>query len=143
MTDLDPWLRFVLAVLATWRLTHLLAREDGPADLIYRLRAVLGDGTLGRLMDCFYCLSLWIAAPLAFLLASNPLDLLLAWLALSGAAVLLERIGGDPASQLSIEPTQEKDTRHGMLWSETGGASDNVPAADTSRRAGPEPTDRS
>ena len=36
--DTAFWARLVLAVLATWRLTHLLAREDGPADLLVRLR---------------------------------------------------------------------------------------------------------
>jgi hypothetical protein len=32
-------LKFVLAVLATWRVTHLLASEDGPADIIVRYRS--------------------------------------------------------------------------------------------------------
>src|SRR5262245_666034 len=43
--------RFVLAVLATWRLTHLLAREDGPAESLARLRAHLGSSLAGKLMD--------------------------------------------------------------------------------------------
>ena len=42
MSDMTPWLRFVLAALATWRVTHLLSSEDGPADLLYRLRTRLG-----------------------------------------------------------------------------------------------------
>ena len=47
------WIRFALAVLATWRVTHLLTSEDGPADLVVRLRARLGEGFAGDLMDCF------------------------------------------------------------------------------------------
>jgi len=31
-------LRFGVAALATWRVTHLLAREDGPAAAIARVR---------------------------------------------------------------------------------------------------------
>jgi hypothetical protein len=50
------------AVLATWRVTHLLASEDGPADCIVRLRALLGQSIVGKLMDCFNCLSLWTGA---------------------------------------------------------------------------------
>ena len=62
METMEFWIRFVLAVLATWRVTHLLANEDGPADLIVRLRSRLGDSLAGQMMDCFNCLSLWIAA---------------------------------------------------------------------------------
>jgi len=94
--------RFVLAVLATWRVTHLLANEDGPADIFVRLRRRLGNGFIGGLMDCFNCLSLWIAAPAAFLLVRRrPLMQLVSWLALSGGACLLERMGGKP---FAIEP---------------------------------------
>ena len=89
-------MRFVLAVLATWRVTHLLANEDGPADIILRLRGRLGYGLIGSLMDCFNCLSLWIAAPAAFLLSSRPLIWVISWLALSGGACLLERLGEKP-----------------------------------------------
>jgi hypothetical protein len=90
--DMSSWMRFLLAVLATWRVTHLLANEDGPAGIIARFRAVLGDSWIGGLMDCFNCLSLWIAAPAAFLLSRRPGPLLLSWLALSGAACLLEHL---------------------------------------------------
>ena len=50
---------FVLATLATWRVTHLLANEDGPADIVFRTRRWLGDGFIGSLMDCFNCMSIW------------------------------------------------------------------------------------
>jgi hypothetical protein len=100
---MNAWMLFVLAVLATWRVSHLLASEDGPADIIFRLRRRLGDGLAGSLMDCFNCLSLWIAAPAAFLLAADPLTWVLSWLALSGAACLLERLGGKLGAPLTIE----------------------------------------
>lgn len=87
----SEWFRFVVAVLATWRVTHLLAHEDGPADIVVRVRVRLGRSFLGSLMDCFYCLSLWIAAPFALYLSRLPLAWLFNWLALSGAACILER----------------------------------------------------
>ncbi len=108
MSETAWWMRFVLAVLATWRVTHLLASEDGPADLIVRCRQWLGAGFLGRLMDCFQCLSLWIAAPIAFYAGGRPVDLLLIWLAVSGAACLLERAGAEP---IVIQPAPDRTER--------------------------------
>jgi hypothetical protein len=100
-------LRFALAVLATWRVTHLLASEDGPADIIVRFRALLGQSILGNLMDCFNCLSLWIAAPAALFVTRKPLDWLMTWLALSGAACLLDRLVKDPvAISTTTQPTE-------------------------------------
>ena len=98
---------FIVAVLATWRVTHLLASEDGPADLIVRFRARLGNGLLGKLMDCFYCLSLWIAAPAALFVTRKPLDWLMTWLALSGGACLLDRLVKDPvAISMMAQPVE-------------------------------------
>jgi len=114
------WIRFVLAVLATWRVTHLLAHEDGPADLIVRLRAGLGNSLAGALMDCFNCLSLWIAAPAALFVAHTPLDWLFAWLALSGAACLLQRLVPEPTETQPFSQPSEGDVSH-VLWSETSG----------------------
>ena len=111
---MNPWMRFVLAVLATWRITHLLSSEDGPADIIVRLRARLGDGFLGSLMDCFYCLSLWVAAPAAFLVSRQPVLWVLSWLAISGGACLLERLGEKP---IVMEPSsqQQQEGDHHVL----------------------------
>lgn len=83
------WL--IVSVLAVWRVTHLLCEEDGPGDLFARLRRALGNGFFGRMLDCFYCLSLWVAAPAAWFLGSNWLDRSLLWLGLSGGAILIER----------------------------------------------------
>src|SRR4051794_565372 len=80
-------LRFATASLAVWRLTHLLAIEDGPADLLKRFRALFSS----RVLTCFFCLSLWIAIPFAFFVARTWIEIVVCWLALSGAAVLLER----------------------------------------------------
>lgn len=88
----SPWFRLLLAVLATWRIAHLIAKEDGPFDLIARSRASAGSGPLGTLMDCPYCLSLWLAAPAAFVLSSSFAGWILAWFAISGGACFLERI---------------------------------------------------
>jgi hypothetical protein len=84
------WL--ILGVLCVWRITHLLNAEDGPWDLLVRFRRLLGDGLFGHLLDCFYCLSLWVALPFALLLGGSNFERLLLWPALSGGACLLQRI---------------------------------------------------
>jgi hypothetical protein len=99
--------RFAIVSLATWRLTHLLAHEDGPGDVLARLRAAVGAGFWGRLMDCFYCLSLWISAPLTLLLTSRLVEGAMIWLALSGSACLLERATAS-AVQFSPLPAVEE-----------------------------------
>ena len=85
----------VVAALATWRITHMLLAEYGPWYIFARLRMLAGDGPIGKILDCFYCLSVWVALAFAPLLARGWLDGALVWLALSGAAILLERITAD------------------------------------------------
>jgi len=114
MEDVAYAARFGLAALATWRVTHLLAEEDGPADAVVRLRARAGDGWVGELMDCFYCLSAWTAAPFALAVVRRPRETPLTWLALSGAACLLERATRGP---------DEKGVTH-VLWEEAQVAGD-------------------
>jgi hypothetical protein len=84
----------IVAILAVWRITHLLQAEDGPWDVVVRIRVWVGQGFFGKLMDCFYCLSLWVAAPCAYVLGQDWRQRLWLWPALSGAAILLERWGG-------------------------------------------------
>lgn len=82
---------FFLLVLACWRLTHLLNKEDGPFDLIFLLRKKAGAGFFGNLLDCFYCLSLWIALPLGIWLGNGWIEKIIYWWAISGASCLLEQ----------------------------------------------------
>lgn len=91
----------LVAVLVVWRVTHLLAAEDGPGGILAALRRAMGAGFWGELLDCFYCLSLWVALPPALLLGEGWRDRLLLWPALSGAAILLERATGREDPSLS------------------------------------------
>ncbi len=121
--DGDFWPKLAVAILATWRLAHLLAHEDGPADLIARARARLGDGAWGRMFDCFQCLSLWVAAPMSAWLmtepiATEPLTTCLMWLAVSGAACLCERIG-QPEIVMQALPETNQGEDDGMLRTKT------------------------
>ena len=81
----------VIGVLGVWRVTHLLWGEDGPFDVLVRIRRLFGNGVFGQMLDCFYCLSLWVAMPFAWVLATTWRERALLWLAFSGGASLLER----------------------------------------------------
>lgn len=89
---MNAWFELAVAVLATWRLCHLIAHEDGPFDAVVRLRQAAGAGQVGRLMDCPYCLSLWFAAPFAMVIATGWATGIMLWLAISGAACLVEQL---------------------------------------------------
>lgn len=82
---------FLVASLATWRMTSLLVREGGPYDLLARARRALGTTLAGRAFACFYCASLWVAAPIAFWLVGASRAWPVMWLAISGLAILLDR----------------------------------------------------
>jgi len=82
----------ILAVFAVWRLTHLIAAENGPFNLIAWLRQRSGNGFWGSLLDCFYCLSLWIAIPFALVMGISRWQKFLLWLSLSGTAILINRL---------------------------------------------------
>jgi hypothetical protein len=109
-------LEFLLGALAVWRVTHLLNAEDGPWDLIVGIRHRVGDGFFGDLLDCFYCLSLWVAAPVAVFLGSTVGGGVLLWLALSGAAILLERVTG---KRTPDQPPGDLDPAHFLLEDES------------------------
>ena len=92
MTEWPVVFQFVVAVLATWRVAHLVAREDGPFDVIVRIRARAGNSTAGHLMDCPHCIGLWIAMPFAWWLATNPATWVAAWLGIAGGSSLAQRL---------------------------------------------------
>jgi hypothetical protein len=106
------WL--ILGILSVWRITYLLHVEDGPWKLLARLRALLGRTFLAQLFDCFYCLSIWISAPFAWLTGEGWKERLLLWQALSGAAILLERVSNrdnfpPPATYFEDEVKEENN----------------------------------
>jgi hypothetical protein len=82
---------FVVCVLGVWRITHLLHAEDGPWQVLDRLRRRAEETVIGDALACFYCLSLWVAWPFALLLASDWTEGICLWLGLSGGAILAHR----------------------------------------------------
>jgi hypothetical protein len=102
------WL--ALGVLGVWRITLLLAYEDGPGEVLVGLRRAAGAGFWGKLLDCFYCLSVWIAIPFAYWLGDGWRERLLLWPALSGGAILLERASRGFAAAPALYHEDEEDS---------------------------------
>ena len=98
-------IRWLLAALAVYRLSELVAYDDGPCNCLKRLRAWLSNEctdcpplreTLGDLVHCPYCLGVWFAvaiAPLALWPTAYG-DMALAVLGLAGAQSLLTAVTG-------------------------------------------------
>jgi hypothetical protein len=117
--------RLLLGVLCVWRITHLFQAEDGPWNVVTGIRRAAGDGFWGQLLDCFYCLSLWVAVPFAWVIGRTAAERILMWLAFSGGAILAERITGPSAAPaVRAEYSEdEEDSKNGMLRT---GESDGV-----------------
>jgi hypothetical protein len=129
---MSPWYRLVLGALATWRLTHLLNAEDGPWEIFVKLRRAVGDGFFGQLLDCFYCLSVWVAAPLAILLGETWTERLLLLLAFSALAIALERLTAEREPAPEPEPmmphfVEDPEEPHGVLRKEADGDANGEP----------------
>jgi len=99
------WYLLIISLLAAWRVTHLLQAEDGPFDIIYKIRKALGNSVVGKMMDCFNCLSIWIAMPFGYFLGDSWTERILIWLAISGGAILLERV-------TQLKDKQDNFTQH-------------------------------
>ncbi len=125
-----------LGVLSVWRVTHLLQAEDGPWDLVASLRKMAGRRFFGKLLDCFYCLSIWISLPLAYALGENLKEQFLLWPSLSAGAIFFERItarGHEPKPAVYFEDEEEEDV---MLRESEGEVSDDNSAPAQPRRPG-------
>jgi len=93
------WLLVLVIALAAYRLSEMLTWDDGPWDVFVRLRQMAGAGTgratwLGRLLECPYCSSVWIAGLWAFWYCPTWPDALLVGLAASGGAAALLTVVG-------------------------------------------------
>ena len=86
------WLTATLAALAIYRVARMVAEEDGPAFVFKRLRDAHTDqhSSVALGLRCFYCISFWVALPVAALLCifgDWPIWLWpIWWLGLAGAA---------------------------------------------------------
>jgi hypothetical protein len=117
------WL--ILGLLGVWRITHLFYGEDGPWNIIVRLRRICGNSFWGSLLDCFYCLSIWVAFPFAWALGDGWKHRIFLWPAFSGGAILLERLTAKHESQPNISYTEDEEESHRVLRAEQNTVADS------------------
>lgn len=105
MTDVT-W--FLLSALATWRLAHMLVREDGPWSVFARVRYAVGirkvvvsvdsgmeavtttSNTVAEGLTCVWCVSVWTAV--LFAVPWEPVRWVRDVLAVSAVAVVVEEV---------------------------------------------------
>jgi hypothetical protein len=119
------WL--TIGILVTWRVSHLFYAEDGPGDIFVRLRRAVGEGFWGSLLDCFYCVSLWVALPLAYWIGDSWKQRLLLWPALSAGAILLERLTNKEDRTPVIVETEPQEETSDVLRQQTSADANQFP----------------
>lgn len=96
------WLELVLGILATWRVTSLFVYEEGPWELFEKLRYKTGvyflnpdteqpETMLGKLLSCFWCTSIWVAA-LVGLILTQSWTIIVVVPSLSAGAILIDTL---------------------------------------------------
>lgn len=99
------WL--VFGVLTVWTITHFLQAEDGLWEIVIRIRQFLGAGFWGKFLDCFYCLSVWVSAPIAYLAGQSWPERALLWPSFSAPAMLLEGVAKPAPGPFAEDPVKE------------------------------------
>ena len=100
----------------------MLSAEDGPWDVVVRLRRAAGEGVLGQMLDCFYCLSFWVSVIPAICLGKKLGERILLGPALSAGAILLERVTDHKYSESPAVFIEESEDKNALLWREESSA---------------------
>lgn len=88
MTDI---LWIIIAILATWRLSFMLTREEGPFKIMVTARSIIYKiKGIEAVAECLYCASVWIGAVCTILVLIPYIRWWLVPFALSGGAMLID-----------------------------------------------------
>ena len=81
-------IRFIIYALAVYRVSRLIIQDeitDGPREWIFS--KINPNGKIAYLLTCYWCVSFWVAIPLAILYITAPDGMMVAGLPLAGSAV--------------------------------------------------------
>lgn len=99
-------LTMLMFALAATRVSHIIAKEDGPFQVFARMRSLCNDrascgvlwGLLADIVTCVNCLSVWVGMATAWLLAAlcwyqdwSAAEIIVCGFAFSTVAVYLDR----------------------------------------------------
>src|ERR1043166_830672 len=92
------WFLFILGSLATFRLSHLVAKERGPFAVFERLRNAMpgGRGSAKEWLSCIFCFSLSASALICLILWLGGMKLnweewVLNWLGFSAVTLMINQ----------------------------------------------------
>lgn len=102
-TVLSTEFQFFLVSLAIWRASSLLAREDGPFDILLRIRMLFGvkfDKTseefgtnwFSKGIICVWCNSIWFSVLGSFIISGSIGWYFINLLALSAMAIIIDAV---------------------------------------------------
>lgn len=88
---------FVLCTFAVWRLCLLVTTDSGPGDILLKLRGRFSpQHWFGKGIRCEMCTSFWFGLMFALVFwymgQLSLLEMVIWWLALSGAAILVDAV---------------------------------------------------
>lgn len=83
--------QFVLVVLAVYRVSRMLAIEDGPFDVFAKVRGKIDPNQqtwVGRGLVCVLCISFWLSGLAALIVSATWIE----WLAMAGAIAVYHEV---------------------------------------------------
>lgn len=92
------WFTALVAILASYRVAHAIAREEGPFSVFANLRGRLDPNQatwLGRGITCAACVSVWTSLVVVLMILYLPEALtipLMFWLGVAGGALILNKV---------------------------------------------------
>lgn len=89
----DFTISFALSVLAVYRISYMMAKEEGPFSIFLSLRDAFDQSTwIGRGLNCPLCISVWISSVVASVMLYGTQDILgfiRLWLAIAGMCLII------------------------------------------------------
>ena len=92
------WLTTLVAVLAAYRLAHMIAREEGPFSVFAWIRGKLDPNQatwIGRGLNCAACVSVWTSLVMVLAILYLPEVIMIPiafWLAVAGGGLILNKV---------------------------------------------------
>ena len=81
---------YIIFGVLVWRITRLICFENGPFDLLLKLRGLLYKNKLGKLLECFHCFGIWVSIVICLLFLPFNHFLLVGVFSVSGLASIIE-----------------------------------------------------
>lgn len=84
-------LTLILATLATYRISYMIAQEEGPFGMLLAIRERIDPSQsswLGRGVRCVACVSFWLSLLAAWMIQATALE----WLGIAGGVLIIHKV---------------------------------------------------